>query len=193
MKLAICLIIYFAMATGSLRATDNFAGNDCVHCGGEGIPSNKEVSADEVMLICQTARSGMFGTGRSFGKRVYGSLEEYYNRFDQIDCSGAYRNPVILGVEQNILKGKLLTELEKIEEHMDEEMIDYIINMPSRNGELSRTVMDIATNEFELATNGNNPDAAQFIRMVLTRLERLGAKKLDDLSPEQRSRYSGVK
>lgn len=189
------LVTSLMLGAVSAWAGGTFAGDECVQCGGEGaaLHENRDVTKLQVRLFCQSIEAGKFATARNLGVRFYDSLEGYYNRFDQIDCSGAYRNPVILGVEQNILEGELITELEKIEEHMDEEMIDYIINMPSREGDISRNVMDIASLKYEVATESNNEDAERLIKMVLVRLERLGAKELDDLSPEQRSRYSGLK
>lgn len=189
MKLVVCFITSLAMTTGVLWAGGTFAGNDCVHCGGEGLANKEEVSKEDVMLICQTARSGMFSAGRTFGKEVYGSLEEYYDRFGRIDCSSYYANPVILGLEQNILEYELITELEKIEEHMDDEMIDYVINMPTREGKYSRTVMDMAQKSYDVAVKGDNKPAVRVIKLVVDRLKSLGAKKLKELSPAQKSRY----
>lgn len=189
MKLVVCFITSLAMTTGALWAGGAFAGNDCVHCGAEGLANKEEVSKEDVLLICQTARSGMFSAGRIFGKEVYGSLEEYYNRFDRIDCSSYYANPIILGLEQNIMEYELVTELEKIEEHMDEEMIDYLINMPTREGRYSRTLMDMAQKHYEVAVKGDNKPAIPILKRVLNRLENLGAKRLKELSPSQKSRY----
>lgn len=182
------LISFFMFITVPVWAASTFAGNDCVHCGGEQGSHEVEISEMDTIVFCNSHKTGRISAAREYGAKLFGSREEFFKNYHRIQCPPYYPSPLYHSIEEQAFEYELIKELEYIKEILTEEERKYLLNRPDK-GRRKATILDMAYISHTIATRAGNEEAAEKYVLIREKLEEMGAKRSDDLGPTQLARY----
>lgn len=187
MKAVISLITCLAIMNGSIWANSTFAGNDCVHCAGEG-GQEVELSEMDIIVFCNSHISGDIEVARDHGKNVFGSIEAYYKNYHRIQCPPFYPSPLYHSVEESPFSEGLIEDLEYIGEILNKEERARLLNRPDK-GRRKATILDMAEISYRRTVRDGLEESTKRYEIIRQKLIELGAKRSDELTPNDLALY----
>lgn len=164
------------------------SGNDCVHCGvngGELLDSGPSLTELGEQLACSAFMTGRFDIIREEAQKV-GGVAQYYALLKDVSC-GRARMPLYYEYIRRLPPAHHTNEMFSQLEQVDAEVIEYILNRPVP-GRRQETVIDLLDRHIEVSerTPGH---VNTWSREVRRRYVERGAKRYEDLTEEEISRY----
>lgn len=182
------VIAYFSLLIVPLWANGTFSGNDCVHCGGEQTEQKVEISDLDTLVFCNSHKAGEILFGRDHGVNVFGSIEAYYKNYHRIRCPPYYPSPLYHSVEEQPYEPQLITELEYIGEFLNEKERARLLNRPDK-GRRKATILDMADISYRRTQRVGPESAKRRYELIRKKIEEIGGKRADELTPEELAIY----
>lgn len=175
-----------------ILATSMYDGNDCVKCGPE-LPYTSselvELSELDIALVCQGHKAQELESVENEAKKIFGSVEEYYENLHRFQCPPNYPSPIYIVVEE----APYLNHLYEVvfNEHLpniSEQNRLKLLNRP-RTGLRNETILDLVERSLERSRqHGDGPGERVYTR-YRDRIIEMGGKRLEDLTPQQLAQY----
>lgn len=180
------LFVAFIVSFGPAALAEDVG--DCIDCDGGELGRNVEISEMYVIVFCNSHKTGRFRLAREYGAKLFGSLEAFYKNLHRVQCPPFYPSPLYHSVQEQGFDRGLITELENIGKFLTLEERQRLLNRPDE-GRRKLTVLNMADISLHIAKRSNNTEAMAKYDKIRKMLIELGAKRDDEMTPEELSRY----
>jgi hypothetical protein len=188
MKIIFFIFTYLVLISTSLWANGTFSDGDCVKCGGEQGRQEVELSQMDIIIFCNSHKSGDIKYARAHGVNIFGSKEAYYKNYHRIQCPPFYPSPLYHSVEEQPYEDELIKELEYIGEILTDKERARLLNRPDK-GRRKATILDMADISYRRTERVGPESAKKKYELIRQKLEEIGAKRSDELTPNHLALY----
>lgn len=147
-----------------------------------------EISEMDTIVFCNSHKSGRIREVREYGVNKFGSLDAFYKNLHRVQCPPYYPSPLSHSIEEQPYERELITELENIGKYLTLEERQNLLNRPD-GGRRKVTILDMVDIYYKRSDRDDFEEKAGRYEIIRQKLVELGAKRLDEMTPEERARY----
>lgn len=129
--------------------------------------------------------AGQLNGARNTGIRLYGNVETFYAHMHEIQCPPNAPSPIYSAVNVSLIADgypQIFKDLAKL----SPDVRARLLNRPT-TGRRKETILDMLDRRMNLATGTEN--VFRILKNKRDQFAELGAKKLSEMSPEERAVY----
>jgi len=153
-----------------------------------GSSSEVEITETDIIIFCKGHEGGYIKDARDHGKKLFGSLEKFYENYHRIQCPPHFPSPLYMSVSKHPFSGEVDPEIEYISK-LSLEKRHKILNRPSK-GFFKQTVLDVVVRKLKInQEEGNTPAIARYKDLKKT-LRDAGAKRISELTEEEKEAFN---
>ena len=147
-----------------------------------------EITNSDIIIFCKNHEGGYIKDAREYGKKLFGSLEKFYENYHRIQCPPHFPSPLYMSVSKHPFDIEIEPEIEYIS-NLSFENRNKILNRPSK-GFFKQTVLGVVIRNLKISQEDVNTEAIARYKDLKKALTEAGAKRVSELTEEEKKAFN---